>query len=70
MEKKPPVVIADWRQVVRRGPAPRSVTLSRGKVVPRPPGVPPERASKERWDDDGGHYDKATLPKPPIPGGD
>ena len=70
MEKKTPPAIADWRAVMRRGPNPRAVLLSRGKVVPRPPGAPAEHSAKERWEDDGGHFDKATVPKPPIPGGD
>ena len=66
MEKKPPLVIADWRQVMRPGPRPRSILLSRGKVVPRPPAVSAERSSKERWEDDGAPLDKANPPKLPI----
>ncbi len=54
MEKKRSIVIADWRQVMRPGPKPRSVLLSRGKLVPRPPAKPAEPSAKERWEDDGG----------------
>jgi hypothetical protein len=68
MEKKRSP-IADWRQVMRPGPKSRSVPLSRGKVVPRPPVVPLERSAKERWEDEGGHV-KPALPKPPIVGGE
>ncbi|MFZ3323837.1 MAG: hypothetical protein WA190_15805 [Usitatibacter sp.] len=69
MEKKRSP-IPDWRQVMRPGPKPRSVPLSRGKVVPRPPAVPLERSAKERWEDEGGHVAKAALIKPPIVGGE
>ena len=70
MQKKRSLVITDWRQVMRPGPEPRSILLSRGKVVPRPPAAPSERSAKERWEDDGGHVAQAALPKPPIVGGD
>ncbi|HLX21838.1 MAG TPA: hypothetical protein VKR38_00720 [Usitatibacter sp.] len=70
MEKKRPAAIADWRQVMRPGPRPLAVLLSRGKVVAPPPATPPEPLAKERWEDDGGHFDKVTLPKAPIAGGD
>jgi hypothetical protein len=70
VEKKRPLAIPAWRQVMLPGPTPRSVLLSRGKVVPRPPVAISERAARERWDDDGGHFDKVKLPKPPIAGGD
>ncbi len=70
MQKKRSLVITDWRRVMRPGPEPRSVLLSRGKVVQRPPAAASERSSKERWEDDGGHVAKATPSKPPIVGGD
>ena len=70
MEKKRSLIVTGWRQVMRPGPKPRSVLLSRGKVVPRPPAASSERSAKERWDDEGGHLAKATVPKTPITGGD
>jgi len=68
MEKKRSPVIADWRQVMLPAPKPRSPLLSRGRGARRPPATPGERSAKDRWEDEGGHLDKAKLPKTPIVG--
>jgi hypothetical protein len=68
MQKKPPLAIAGWRQVMLPAPKPRSVLVSRGKAARQPPAAPAERSAKDRWEDEGGHLDKAKLP--PIVAGD
>jgi len=70
MQKKRSLVITDWRQVMRPGPEPRSVLLSRGKVVPRPRASPSERSAKERWEEEGGHVARAAPSNPPIVDGE